>query len=98
MYSTRQFTKSPIHQLFLRVLLDGLWTNFCAVNVAGCVDRDAFSRARAGEIRTAARFGIGDEAGDFAVLDAAPADPALPAVVVLRDRLRFRVGDVQNVV
>ena len=35
---------------------------------------------------------------DLAVLGAADADAALPAVVVLRHRLGFRVGDVDHVV
>src|SRR5207247_2794794 len=69
-----------------------------AVDVALRIDGDAFGRARAGEIRTASRFRIGDVPGDLAVLDAAPADAALPAVVILRDRFRFGVRDVQNVV
>src|SRR5467141_2076719 len=91
---TRRLIRPP---LFLCVLLDRPWPNFCAVNVAGRVDRDSFRRAGAGEIRSAACFGIGDEAGHLAVLDAAVPDAALPAGVVLRHRFRFRVGDVQTV-
>src|SRR5713101_7293073 len=96
--SNYQLTNSPNYQLFLGVLLDRLGSHFCAVDVALRIDGDAFGRARADEIRTAARFRIGDVPGDLAVLDAAPADAALPAVVILRDRFRFGVGDVQNVV
>src|SRR6185295_9415593 len=85
-------------RLFLHVFVHGLRSDLRAVNVAGGVDRDAFRGAGAGEIGTAARFRIGDEPGDLAVLDAPPADAALPAVVILRDRFGFGVGDVKNVV
>src|SRR5262249_3661805 len=73
------------------------------VDISGRVDRDAFSGAGSGEVVSGARarLWIGDERDDFAVLavlDVADADAAMPAVVVLRDRLGLGVGDVDVVV
>src|SRR5580765_7841325 len=87
--------------LFLRVLLDRLRPDLRAVDIAVLVDGDTLGRARAAEGRgvlVGARFRIGDEPDDLAVLDRAPPQAALPAVVIARHRARFRVGDIQDVV
>src|SRR5205085_12591101 len=64
-----------------------------AVDVASIVGRDAFGRARG----VALLDRVGDERRHRAVLDAANADAALPAVVVLRDGLRLRIRHIDVV-
>src|SRR5262245_47044046 len=83
----------------LHVFLDRLRSHLGAVDVPGAIDGDAFGCARAGEVvgRARPRLRIGDEALNLAVLDRSPADAAMPSVVILRDRLGLRVGDVQDV-
>src|SRR5258708_4141158 len=54
---------------------------------------NAFSGAGAG----GAGVRVRDVADDFAVLQAAPADAALPAIVIAGDRFGFRIGGVKVV-
>src|SRR5262249_20704398 len=53
-----------------------------------------FGRAGAGDLLDR----IGDEGGHRAVAHPADPDAALPAIVVLGDRLRFRIRDIDDVV
>src|SRR3954470_3432455 len=88
----------PHSALFLHVLLRRLRSDLRAVDVAGGVNGDALGGARAAEsLGPGLGLGIGNEALDLPVLDAAPADPSFPAVVIARHRLGFRVRDVERV-
>src|SRR2546427_12302202 len=80
-----------------RVFHHPLRPDLGAVHMALRVGGDAFGRARAAEIGTLARFGIGDEVLHGAVFRAADSQAAPPAIVVARDRLRFGIGDVNIV-
>src|SRR5712691_5757772 len=93
-----RFTPSPHHHittLFLPgVLHHALRSDLGAVDVAVAIDGHAFGRARAGRFLD----GVRNEVFDAAVLRAADSDAALPAVVIARDRFRFRVRGVEVVV
>src|SRR5712691_3997607 len=95
--STHQLTNSRIHQLFLCVFLDGPWSNLCAVNIAGRVDRHAFRRARAPEIGGVARLRIWNERRHLAVAQLADADAAPPIRTIRVHRPAPGVGDVEDV-
>src|SRR6185312_5470684 len=68
--------------------------DFGAIDVSGRVDRHAFGGAGVGSLLDR----VGDETDDLAVLQAAPADAALPAIVIARNRLGFGIGDIKHVI
>src|SRR5262245_4469974 len=83
-----------LRSLIPDVLHEPFGPHFGAVDVAGGIGRDTFRRARAAGLLDRVR----NERGHDAVADPSDADAALPAVVVLRNRFRFGIGDVDDVV
>src|SRR5580704_3709311 len=84
----------PSCTLFIHVFLNILLSDFRAVNVTSRVDGVAFRGACAGGLFSR----IGNESDNFSILQAAPANAALPAIVIARDRFRFRIGDIEHMV
>src|SRR5262249_52063318 len=92
--SARRLARRHRSRLLPDVLHHALGADLGAVDVAHGVRGDTFGRAGAGGVR----HWIGDERGDGAVADPADANAALPAIVILGDRFRFGIGDVDDVV
>src|SRR5690348_10190091 len=80
--------------LFHDVAHQPFGTDFRAIDDAVLVRGDAFRRAGGDRLV----HGIGDEVFDGSILGAADAHAALPAVMVLRYRFRFGIGDIDHVV
>src|SRR5438105_1334741 len=91
----RQVSTNPsVEVLLFDVFFQCFRANFGPVHIAVGIGGHAFARARAGEFRSFARVRIRNEVPDRPVFCAADADAAPPSVVVARDGLRFRIGDV----
>src|SRR5258708_16909283 len=81
-------------ELLPHILHHPLWADFSAIDVARRIRRDALGCA--GGVAFLDR--VRDERRHRAVLGAADADAALPAVMILRDGLRFGVCHVDHIV
>src|SRR5688572_2298696 len=83
--------------LFPDVSLQSSWANFCSVNIAPGIHRNAFRRAGAGaRPRVGIWVGVWNEGCDLAVLGAA--DPYSPLPSWIPSRARLRVSGVQDIV